>query len=63
MDRGKVRASARHRGGTSYTGRREITTTFAISLLSRAKKAGYTALFVTLETYVLGWRPSDMDNR
>lgn len=33
-----------------------------ISLLSRAKKAGYTALFVTLDTYVLGWRPSDMDN-
>lgn len=33
-----------------------------ISLLSRAKKAGYTALFVALDTYVLGWRPSDMDN-
>ena len=33
-----------------------------ISLLSRAKKAGYTMLFVTLDTYILGWRPSDMDN-
>jgi lactate 2-monooxygenase len=33
-----------------------------ISLLNRAKKAGYTALFVTLDTYVLGWRPSDMDH-
>lgn len=33
-----------------------------ISLLNRAKKAGYTALFVTLDTFVLGWRPSDMDN-
>ncbi|EOD45757.1 putative fmn dependent protein [Neofusicoccum parvum UCRNP2] len=33
-----------------------------ISLLNRAKAAGYTALFVTLDTYVLGWRPSDMDN-
>ncbi|GAM91532.1 hypothetical protein ANO11243_095840 [Dothideomycetidae sp. 11243] len=32
------------------------------SLLARAKKAGYTALFVTLDTYILGWRPSDMDN-
>ncbi|KUI64106.1 putative lactate 2-monooxygenase PB1A11.03 [Cytospora mali] len=32
------------------------------SMLSRAKKAGYSALFVTLDTYVLGWRPSDMDN-
>ncbi|KAF3041460.1 hypothetical protein E8E11_004967 [Didymella keratinophila] len=33
-----------------------------ISLLNRAKKAGYTMLFVTLDTYILGWRPSDMDN-
>jgi lactate 2-monooxygenase len=33
-----------------------------VSLLDRAKKAGYTALFVTLDTYLLGWRPSDMDN-
>lgn len=33
-----------------------------ISLLRRAKKAGYTALFVTLDTYVLGWRASDLDN-
>ncbi|TVY67358.1 putative lactate 2-monooxygenase PB1A11.03, partial [Lachnellula suecica] len=33
-----------------------------ISMLNRAKKAGYTALFVTLDTFVLGWRPSDMDN-
>ena len=32
------------------------------SLLHRAQNAGYTALFVTLDTYVLGWRPSDMDN-
>lgn len=33
-----------------------------ISLLKRAKAAGFTALFVTLDTFVLGWRPSDMDN-
>jgi lactate 2-monooxygenase len=32
------------------------------SLLSRAKNNGYTALFVTLDTYILGWRPSDMDH-
>lgn len=32
------------------------------SLLSRAKKAGFSALFVTLDTYILGWRPSDMEN-
>ncbi|KAK2927137.1 Aldolase-type TIM barrel [Fusarium oxysporum f. sp. vasinfectum] len=33
-----------------------------ISMLNRAKASGYTALFVTLDTYVLGWRPSDLDN-
>jgi isopentenyl diphosphate isomerase/L-lactate dehydrogenase-like FMN-dependent dehydrogenase len=33
-----------------------------ISLLNRAKAAEYTALFITLDTFVLGWRPSDMDN-
>ncbi|RSL91373.1 hypothetical protein CEP51_000272 [Fusarium floridanum] len=33
-----------------------------ISLLKRAKTTGYTALFVTLDTYVLGWRPIDLDN-
>lgn len=32
------------------------------SILSRAKAAGFSALFVTLDTYILGWRPSDMDN-
>jgi isopentenyl diphosphate isomerase/L-lactate dehydrogenase-like FMN-dependent dehydrogenase len=31
-------------------------------MLNRAKRAGYTALVVTLDTYILGWRPSDMDN-
>jgi len=33
-----------------------------ISILKRAKAAGFTALFVTLDAYILGWRPSDMDN-
>lgn len=32
------------------------------SILGRAKKAGFSALFVTLDTFVLGWRPTDMDN-
>ncbi|RWA09380.1 hypothetical protein EKO27_g5723 [Xylaria grammica] len=32
------------------------------SILGRAQKAGFSALFVTLDTYILGWRPSDMDN-
>ncbi|KAI0425074.1 FMN-dependent dehydrogenase-domain-containing protein [Xylaria sp. FL1042] len=33
-----------------------------VSLLDRAQKAGFSVLFVTLDTYILGWRPSDMDN-
>ncbi|KAI0466162.1 FMN-dependent dehydrogenase [Xylaria cf. heliscus] len=33
-----------------------------VSMLERAQKAGFSALFVTLDTYILGWRPSDMDN-
>lgn len=33
-----------------------------ISMLQRAKMSGYTTLFVTLDTYVLGWRASDLDN-
>jgi lactate 2-monooxygenase len=33
-----------------------------LSILNRVKKAGFKALFVTLDTYVLGWRPTDMDN-
>ena len=32
------------------------------SMLKRAKANGFTALIVTLDTYILGWRPSDMDN-
>ncbi|KOV82136.1 lactate 2-monooxygenase [Nocardia sp. NRRL S-836] len=31
------------------------------SLLERAKKAGYTALVVTLDTWTLAWRPHDLD--
>ncbi|KAI1455272.1 putative FMN dependent dehydrogenase [Annulohypoxylon moriforme] len=33
-----------------------------VSLLGRARKAGFSVLVVTLDTYILGWRPSDMDN-
>ncbi len=32
------------------------------SFLSRAKAAGYSALVVTLDTWMLGWRPRDLDN-
>jgi isopentenyl diphosphate isomerase/L-lactate dehydrogenase-like FMN-dependent dehydrogenase len=32
-----------------------------ISLLRRAKAAGFTALVVTLDTWTLAWRPNDLD--
>jgi isopentenyl diphosphate isomerase/L-lactate dehydrogenase-like FMN-dependent dehydrogenase len=32
-----------------------------LSLLARAHAAGFSALVVTLDTYILGWRPSDLD--
>ena len=32
-----------------------------ISMLERAKAAGFTALVVTLDTWLLGWRPHDLD--
>ncbi|OPC83760.1 alpha-hydroxy-acid oxidizing enzyme [Embleya scabrispora] len=32
-----------------------------ISLLARARAAGYTVLVVTLDTWYLGWRPTDLD--
>ena len=31
------------------------------SLLSRAAAAGYSALVITLDTWLLGWRPHDLD--
>jgi isopentenyl diphosphate isomerase/L-lactate dehydrogenase-like FMN-dependent dehydrogenase len=33
---------------------------FTASLLSRAEKAGYSALVVTLDSKLLGWRPRDL---
>ena len=33
----------------------------AASLVARAEAAGYSALVVTLDTFVLGWRPTDLD--
>ncbi|VDB94429.1 unnamed protein product [Peniophora sp. CBMAI 1063] len=32
-----------------------------LSLLVRAKKAGFTTLVITLDTMLLGWRPHDLD--
>jgi isopentenyl diphosphate isomerase/L-lactate dehydrogenase-like FMN-dependent dehydrogenase len=34
----------------------------AESLLRRAEGAGYSAVVVTLDTYILGWRPRDLQN-
>jgi isopentenyl diphosphate isomerase/L-lactate dehydrogenase-like FMN-dependent dehydrogenase len=31
------------------------------SLLDRARRAGFSALVVTLDTWTLGWRPADLD--
>jgi isopentenyl diphosphate isomerase/L-lactate dehydrogenase-like FMN-dependent dehydrogenase len=36
-------------------------TDVAASLVSRAERAGYQALVVTLDTWQLGWRPRDLD--
>ncbi|KAL1704474.1 FMN-dependent dehydrogenase [Schizophyllum commune] len=36
------------------------TNDITLSLLSRAKKAGFTALVVTLDTMTVGWRPHDL---
>ena len=33
------------------------------SMVARAEKAGYTALVVTLDTQILGWRPRDLDRQ
>jgi lactate 2-monooxygenase len=35
--------------------------TVATSLIGRAEAAGYSALVVTLDTFVMGWRPTDLD--
>jgi len=40
---------------------RPRTNEVTLSLLRRAKAAGFTALVVTLDTFLLGWRPHDLD--
>ena len=34
----------------------------AASFVARAADAGYEALVVTLDTWMLGWRPRDLQN-
>ena len=45
--------------GTSSTGRTSAPWPRRSS--GRAEAAGYTALVVTLDTFVMGWRPTDLD--
>lgn len=33
-----------------------------LSILKRARENGFTVLVVTLDTFLLGWRPTDLDN-
>jgi len=41
-----------------WPGSKEVT----VSLLGRAKAAGFSALIVTLDTMILGWRPHDLES-
>lgn len=40
---------------------RPRTNEVTLSLLNRAKEAGYSALVVTLDTSTIGWRPHDLE--
>ncbi|EKM49799.1 uncharacterized protein PHACADRAFT_265499 [Phanerochaete carnosa HHB-10118-sp] len=37
-----------------------VNQAYTLSILQRAKKNGYTALVITLDTMLLGWRPHDL---
>ncbi len=50
----------RRHAGTSCTGRGIVSLRRASS--TRAQRAGYSALVVTLDTWLLGWRPRDLQN-
>lgn len=39
---------------------RPVDNAFTLSILQRAKASGFTALVVTLDTMLLGWRPHDL---
>ena len=39
---------------------RPVDKDLTVSLLQRAKKNGFTALVITLDTMLLGWRPHDL---
>ncbi|THH29376.1 hypothetical protein EUX98_g4831 [Antrodiella citrinella] len=55
---GKANGPNGHRWYQIYWPRSDDIT---ISLLNRAKDAGFTALVITLDTFTLGWRTHDVD--
>lgn len=55
-------ASANGDGHRFYQLYWPVSDEITVSLLTRAKKAGFTALIVTLDTILLGHRPADLDN-
>ena len=40
---------------------RPRTNEVTLSILRRAKQSGFTALVITVDTFLLGWRPHDLD--
>jgi isopentenyl diphosphate isomerase/L-lactate dehydrogenase-like FMN-dependent dehydrogenase len=40
---------------------RPRTNAITLSILKRAKESGFTALVITLDTMLLGWRPHDLE--
>jgi lactate 2-monooxygenase len=45
----------------SYYERRPQKNELTLSILSRAKAVDFTTLMLTLDTFLLGWRPHDLD--
>ncbi len=54
-------ADASGRGPRWYQLYRPTDDALTASLLSRARASGYSVLVVTLDTWQLGWRPTDLD--
>lgn len=54
-------AAASGAGSRWYQLYRPTDDAVTISLLRRARAAGFTVLVVTLDTWTLGWRPRDLD--
>ena len=46
---------------STFLSLRPVGKEYTVSLLQRAKASGFTALVITLDTMLLGWRPHDLD--